>query len=98
MPYVLPVLLLLLLGLLVRRRTVRALILCLRHGHHWHEGEDTYLLFRHYGAFRWGTYLWRCRRCGKELPVGSPPPPDASWDPTWCSPSEGLDCAATYRR
>lgn len=61
---------------------------CFRRGHQWHEGADTAHKLAGQGSFYYGTYTWRCLRCGASTVPCEPPPPNEEWDYSWCSPDE----------
>lgn len=89
---------------------IRHTLVCLRHGHKWHEGEDTLrtLMGSKDGPFHHGAFTWRCLRCGVTTDIGEPPPPNKSWDHLWVNPMEEPrwwmgekepgNCADIYRR
>lgn len=51
-----------------------------RHGHCWHEGEDTIDYIVNDPGFSWGQYTWVCQICGAREEL---PPKDYTWNPLW---------------
>lgn len=86
---------------------IRHTLTCLRHGHKWHEGRDTfrYVIGSENSGFSHGSYTWKCLRCGVATDVCEPPPPNKSWDDLWVNPMERPNwsdgspgnCAQIYR-